>query len=1628
MVLMWGILLCPANTYAQCGNVQLSASDTTGCLNQVIQLVAKNIPSNTQYEWTVGSKTFPGKDLDTLTTGFTSTGSFDISLFLKFSNGDSCTVTEKSFISVFNNPPKPLIIPDKSRLCDINESVRLTTDVLNMSNYTWTVGQSLYRNANDSITHTFIRTGYFDVSLQTIDSNGCISTTRQDSLVLVERAPSVNIPLKDTGVCDTFTHFVRPKYNLFGQTGFNYSWSFKGASPSSYNRKIPPKTIYNKIGKYGISLKITSIGGCEYDYKFSDSIQLGESKKFNVNKTSSPSCNTQTFSLNLLNSGDFPNGVSWLFKGDSLKASYNGFQAKVTYEKTGNFEYRILSENNGCTSIFRDSNRADLIKMSADFELDHICNCKAPDEFLTLNTSVIETGITPNFEWNVYDSKNQKILNLSANAPKIKINAEGEFHVELIASNSNGCSDTLLVEDAISIKPLNLSISASPQVVCGAQDVQFTLDSVCEYGYKNANWYFYDKSGKEIGTVSGQSTTFQFPSNGFYDVKVVYETNNGCLDSLTKTDAVQVAPLQKLDFILSDTTICENSVFTGSLVIEPKDLSPSVKWKFQHSLKPSLEIASKPVVGRPNEFVFRAENSGIYDMMLSVDGGSGCRDSVNLDDFLMVSGIDAAIKADNTVGCLPFSTTLRAQVSRNQHPDNPTDPSVKYSWRIIPDANTSLQSPNKPNTKIDVFKTGEYNVFLTVENSSGCSQTVLEEDLFKFSFKAGFNLDTLTCQNIKLYPINTSNGNNLKHTWYSNSASATFHSSKSAENPVVSFSDVGRHQLSLISELPNGCKDTFTQTINVSPFAFDFSILNPDPKCTPAQYNFRTSRTNVDTLIWKFGDGKTILTPQDDIAHVYDLSTVKPFRNEFNVSLIAKNNLGCIDTLTKDKIVRVLGPNPTFHINNPIGCEPHKVIFTDSTDQVERFFFDFDDGTSVDSVDFSSYEYTIRDSNLSYEVFKPFIIAADKNKCFVKYEPVDSIIVHSQPIARFSVDDAIGCSPHVVRFKNLSKFAVKSYWDFNSDGIIDDSTDNPSFTYKTGVYDVTLTVKNKIGCLNTLFKEKLIRVTQPPKAFFSYSDTLLCPDIPVGFNDLSQGFHDLQKWKWEFVLNDTLVTDSSSQRDPVHKFEDTGLYKIRLTVFDEFGCSDTLEKDSAILIMKKLPIIDPEIDYITIQDNQTVEINWNRVLLTGFKYNLLIKNEDEANPLEMFTDPLIEFYRDDDPALNDAPISYRIKLLDKCDAQDRSSTLHRTIHLSITKGTRPFAQLAWTPYLGWDNIAYYRIFRRTGNDDYSEIKRVPASDTFYIDKTVCNVDYEYLISAVDESLKYFSSSNSVRFNPSYDIPEDPLNLKQVSIYGDSVVVRWEPAMGFDVDEYQVDKYHPLQGWQYKVEWTLDTFFNDLDVDPSIFQYKYRVRFKDFCNEKNQTSNNGSTILLKGHVDNTNFVYNWTPYEEWLEGTYAFVVEQSSFATGPFSQVSVLEPSVTSFVETGRASNADSSFYVRVKALSGGIIPDTSYSNIVKMNPLASLHVPNSFTPNGDGINDLFEMSGLGFVREGEDHFSIKIFNRWGELMFESSQYGEFWDGSFKGNTCPVGNYLYYLEYTGVDNHIHSRSGEVKIVR
>jgi len=90
---------------------------------------------------------------------------------------------------------------------------------------------------------------------------------------------------------------------------------------------------------------------------------------------------------------------------------------------------------------------------------------------------------------------------------------------------------------------------------------------------------------------------------------------------------------------------------------------------------------------------------------------------------------------------------------------------------------------------------------------------------------------------------------------------------------------------------------------------------------------------------------------------------------------------------------------------------------------------------------------------------------------------------------------------------------------------------------------------------------------------------------------------------------------------------------------------------------------------------------------------------------------------------------------------------------------------------------------------------------------------------------------------------------------------------------------------------------------------------------------------------------------------------------------------------------------------------------------ALLFFPNSFTPNNDGLNDFFNVYG-----ENIKEFKISIFNRWGELLFESNNIMNGWNGTYKGVTVPVGVYVYKVEAVSKNFRRYKKAGHINLVK
>lgn len=163
------------------------------------------------------------------------------------------------------------------------------------------------------------------------------------------------------------------------------------------------------------------------------------------------------------------------------------------------------------------------------------------------------------------------------------------------------------------------------------------------------------------------------------------------------------------------------------------------------------------------------------------------------------------------------------------------------------------------------------------------------------------------------------------------------------------------------------------------------------------------------------------------------------------------------------------------------------------------------------------------------------------------------ITVHPLPIVQFNSDTVSGCEPLTVTFHPQVSSPGQSYvWNFGDGSQTEISFDqNPVHTFNNdGLYDITLTITNSHGCVNSYTYQDMIRVYPTPDARFTFSP--LIPSIidpEVIFTNLST---DANMYIWSFGDGDT-----SNAQNPYHWYHQIGNYLVELIAITNFGCRDT---------------------------------------------------------------------------------------------------------------------------------------------------------------------------------------------------------------------------------------------------------------------------------------------------------------------------------------------------------------------------------------------------------------------------------------------------------------------------------------
>ena len=280
------------------------------------------------------------------------------------------------------------------------------------------------------------------------------------------------------------------------------------------------------------------------------------------------------------------------------------------------------------------------------------------------------------------------------------------------------------------------------------------------------------------------------------------------------------------------------------------------------------------------------------------------------------------------------------------------------------------------------------------------------------------------------------------------------------------------------------------------------------------------------------------------------------------------------------------------------------------------------------------------------------------------------------------------------------------------------------------------------------------------------------------------------------------------------------------------------------------------------------------------------------------------------------------------------------------------------------------------------IKNVQYTDEgFYT--VVCSGDYGCTV--LDSFEMRISPSTTIFTNTLYSVCEGtPVNL---SATGDGVYT-WTPATSLSNPSIPNPVATPSDSIQYKVVLTNSYGCKDSAlVDINVFKKPVVSAGAD------KTILGGDTVLLDGSVKGTAVNYYW-----------------STAGNNIMSQE--LQPAVS-------PSDATSYNLYATSTLGCG-----NASSTVTIHVYKDVYMPSAFSPNADGINDVYHV----FKLDSYQLISFGIYNRSGLKVFSTTNSGAGWDGNFHGEPQPTGTYVYYLEMKHASGKKITRKGSILLLR
>ncbi len=1284
-----------------------------------------------------------------------------------------------------------------------------------------------------------------------------------------------------------------------------------------------------------------------------------------------------------------------------------------TYTATGFYTVTLkVTSSTGCINVLSKGRYIRVLEgVQVAFKDTSDRVCKPPFNVNFVNQSSGPGTVT--YNWSFGNGSTS-----ATGSPSTTYTTAGNYTVKLIAKSDLGCIDS--VQKTIALTSSTTSFTNADSA-CISSAVAFRNTSTP--APLSAAWNFGD------GTTSTQlNPSKSYTTPGTYQVQLV-NTFASCVDSLTKT--VKIPALPTADFSAPNTTSCK-----APLTVNFQDQSAgAVQWLW------NFGTGATSTQKNPS-YTYAA--TGEFTVTLTITNAAGCQNTVTKDKFVKITRPVVNIGGAPTGGCVPYTFTPSPNV-------NTVDGIASVLWDFGENGATSTAQ----NPSYTYNNTGNYTVKLRAVTQGGCTDSVTIANGVSIGTKATVDFTTNTTQscvdssvlftnlsvplansgwdfgdqtssnvaspshaykapgtyNVKLITNNNGCPNDITkqvtvlppiagfsyktdcatklNVTFTNQSvldpaqPATYfwqfgdpaNSTSTVSNPTFTYPVTGNYTVKLT--VKNGtCTNTLSQTISLNFTNAQFTISPKDTICRHTQVRLLATSyiyPTIDLFAWQYITGPFI-GGGPDINYTFD----NP--GTFSVALAIRDKSGCVDTVRRNIVVT--GPTAGFTASTLFGCRNTTVSFTDTSTpaaNIVKWTFDYGDGT-VQSYTAPPFSHQYKDTG-SYTVK---LTVEDKQGC-LDISTVANMIRITKPLLNFAADKTLFCPGTDLQFTDSSKGLTPfTYvWTFGDGGT--STLQNPKHAYpkKDTSYSVSLRVLDSSGCADSLTKVSYIQVKAPTPAFGMRDSVSICPPLATKFYNQSKNY---QSFEWDFGDGGTSSLDS-----PTHFFGTYGAYVVKLYVTGFGGCVDSSQHTVNVYNPASTPI-----QYSPLSNCNSLLVDFTITPPAAIKYTFYFGDgtADTTKKLSFqhfYSSP--NFYQPYILLTDNSGCEVGVggpNVIKVIGADPLFSPDHKTF---CDSGTVYFTNYS----IGNDPVtAWIWSFGDGGtSSDKDPIHAYTTPGTYVVSLTVNTQNG--CSKAAQDTIRVYGTPSPLITGDSTVCINSTLSLKaQLQPTDTAATLNWSFGNGASSTAASPTVKYDKEG-RYTISLEAS---NPLGCKKTVTRLVTVIPLPVVTVKENPSIPLGTSILLPVTYSNNIATYNWTP---------------STNLSCTNCAVPVANPVRTTAYKVNVAD-------------SNGCVNAGEVTVTVACNE-NNYFVPNLFTPNGDGNNDVFYPRGTSIYLIQ----SLRVFNRWGEMVFEKRNFAansvsNGWDGTYKGKPAPADAYVYILEFICGNGTIVPYKGNVTLVR